>query len=108
GEAFDLSKETKATHHLYGLDVKETAEVGSYCLLARRLAERGVRFVQVRVGGWDAHGDLVKNHNPAAAKSDRPVAALLRDLQQRGLLGQALVAWGGGVGRPPPAENPRA
>jgi hypothetical protein len=106
GEAFDLARETKETHALYGLDRKETAEVGAYCLLARRLVERGVRFVQVRVGGWDAHGNLVKNHDPAALKSDRPVAALLADLKRRGLLGQTLVVWGGEFGRTPAAENP--
>jgi hypothetical protein len=106
GEAFDLTRETRQTQALYGLDRKETAEVGSYCLLARRLVERGVRFVQVRVGGWDAHGNLPKNHGPAALKSDRPVAALLADLKRRGLLGQVLVLWGGEFGRTPVAENP--
>jgi hypothetical protein len=108
GEAFDLKRETDRTHALYGLDHKETAETGTCCLLARRLVERGVRFVQVRVGGWDAHGDLVKNHAPAALKSDRPIAALLRDLEQRGLLDSTLVVWGGEFGRTPTAENPGA
>jgi hypothetical protein len=105
-EAFDLKRETKQTHALYGLDRKETAEVGAYCLLARRLVERGVRFVQVRVGGWDAHGNLTKNHDPAALGSDRPIAALLTDLKRRGLLGETLVVWGGEFGRTPAAENP--
>jgi hypothetical protein len=105
-EAFDLKRESKQTHALYGTDRKETAEVGAYCLLARRLAERGVRFIQVRVGGWDAHGNLVKNHDPAARKVDRPIAALLTDLKRRGLLGQTLVVWGGEFGRTPAAENP--
>src|SRR5262249_44896944 len=91
---------------LYGLDRKETAEVGAYCLLARRMVERGVRFVQVRVGGWDGHGNLVKNHDPAALKSDRPIAGLLTDLKRRGLLGRTLVVWGGEFGRTPTAENP--
>jgi uncharacterized protein (DUF1501 family) len=68
--------------------------------------ERGVRFVQVRVGGWDAHGNLVKNHTPQAVKTDRPIAALLADLKQRGLLGQTLILWGGEFGRTPAAENP--
>jgi hypothetical protein len=108
GEAFDLSRETDRVKARYGLDRKETAETGSCCLLARRLVERGVRFVQVRVGGWDAHGDLVKNHDPAALKSDRPIAALLRDLEARGLLESTLVVWGGEFGRTPAAENPGA
>jgi hypothetical protein len=105
-EAFDLARETAATRRLYGLDDRETAEVGRLCLLARRLVERGVRFVQVRVGGWDAHGDLAKNHGPQARKSDRPVAALLTDLKRTGLLGRTLVIWGGEFGRTPTAENP--
>ena len=105
-EAFDLSRETKETARLYRLDEKETTETGSCCLLARRLVERGVRFVQVRVGGWDAHGNLVKNHDPAAKKSDRPIAALLIDLKRRGLLEETLVVWGGEFGRTPTAENP--
>ncbi len=108
GEAFDLGRETDRVKALYGLDRKATAETGSCCLLARRLVERGVRFVQVRVGGWDAHGDLVKNHNPAALRSDRPIAALLRDLEARGLLDSTLVVWGGEFGRTPAAENPAA
>jgi hypothetical protein len=106
GEAFDLSRETRETHRLYGVDEKETAEVGAYCLLARRMVERGVRFVQVRVGGWDAHGNLVKNHTPQAHKTDRPIAGLLADLERRGLLGQTLVLWGGEFGRTPTAERP--
>src|SRR4051794_36625244 len=106
GEAFDLNRETPRTHALYGLDRAETAEAGSCCLLARRLVERGVRFVQVRIGGWDAHGDLVKNHDPAALKCDRPIAGLLRDLEQRGLLDSTLVVWAGEFGRTPTAENP--
>jgi len=105
-EAFDVTRETRQTQELYGLHDKTTAEVGACCLLARRLVERGVRFVQVRVGGWDAHGNLVKNHTPQAAKSDRPVAALLADLKRRGLLDSTLVIWGGEFGRTPTAENP--
>ncbi len=105
-EAFDLSRETRETRRLYGLDEKPTADMGAYCLLARRMVERGVRFVQVRMGGWDAHGNLVKNHTPQAAQSDRPVAALLADLKRRGLLDSTLVVWGGEFGRTPAAENP--
>jgi hypothetical protein len=104
-EAFDLTRETQETRALYGLDRTETAEFGTLCLLARRFVERGVRFVQVRSGGWDAHGDLVANHGPQARKTDRPIAALLADLRRRGLLGQTLVIWGGEFGRTPTAEN---
>src|SRR5262249_8515137 len=96
---FDLAKETEATKKLYGLDQKETAEFGTLCLLARRLVERGVRFVQLRHGGWDAHGNLVKNHTPQALKVDRPIA---------GLLACRVVVWGGEFGRTPAAENPGA
>jgi hypothetical protein len=105
-EAFDLARETAETKRLYGVDDKETVEFGSHCLLARRLVERGVRFVQLRSGGWDAHGNLVKNHTPQALKTDRPIAGLLADLKRRGLLEQTLVVWGGEFGRTPAAENP--
>jgi hypothetical protein len=104
-EAFSLARETPQTQTLYGIDREETREVGTYCLLARRMVERGVRFVQVRLGGWDAHGNLVKNHTPQAQKSDRPIAGLLADLKRRGLLDQTLVVWGGEFGRTPTAEN---
>jgi hypothetical protein len=105
-EAFDLSRETQPTRRLYGVEDPVTAEVGAYCLLARRMVERGVRFVQIRVGGWDAHNDLVKNHTTQCAKIDRPIAALLEDLKRRGLLDQTLLLWGGEFGRTPTAENP--
>jgi hypothetical protein len=105
-EAFELTRETRATRKLYGVDDKAMAEFGTYCLLARRLVERGVRFVQIRSGGWDAHGNLVKNHSPQARKTDRPIGGLLTDLKQRGLLRQTLIIWGGEFGRTPAAENP--
>jgi hypothetical protein len=105
-EAFEITKETKETRALYGLDEKDTAEFGKLCLLARRLVERGVRVVQLRHGGWDAHGDLKKNHTPQAKKTDKPIAALLADLKRRGLLDSTLVVWGGEFGRTPAAENP--
>ncbi|HEX8200822.1 MAG TPA: DUF1501 domain-containing protein, partial [Isosphaeraceae bacterium] len=76
-EAFGLAHETPETQALYGLDREETREFGTYCLLARRMVERGVRFVQVRSGGWDAHNNLVKNHTPQAQKTDKPIAGLL-------------------------------
>jgi uncharacterized protein (DUF1501 family) len=105
-EVFDLAGETQATKNLYGLDNQDTAEFGRFCLLARRMVERGVRFVQLRSGGWDAHGNLTANHTPQARKTDRPIAALLHDLKRRGLLEQTLVIWGGEFGRTPTAENP--
>jgi hypothetical protein len=105
-EAFDLGRESEATRRLYGLDRNDTAEYGSWCLLARRLIERGVRFVQVRADGWDSHADLKGGHLGAAAKTDRPIAGLLRDLKQRGLLERTLVIWGGEFGRTPTMENP--
>ncbi len=109
-EAVDLSQESAATMQRYGLDEKRTYSFGRRCLLARRLVERGVRFVQIYSGGahnddnWDAHGDLVKNHSFHAGNTDRPIAGLLQDLKQRGLLDQTLVIWGGEFGRQPTAE----
>jgi hypothetical protein len=105
-EAFDLASETAETKRLYGIDERDTAEFGTMCLLTRRFVERGVRFIQLRSGGWDAHGNLIANHTPQAKKTDRPIAGLLRDLKRRGLLEQTLVVWGGEFGRTPAAENP--
>ena len=85
-EAFDLKDESEETKKLYGIDGKETAEYGTNCLLARRLIERGVRFVQLNQGGWDAHGDLKGNHEKQARLVDKPIAGLLADLKGRGLL----------------------
>ncbi len=107
-EAVDLSRETPATRALYGIDDPETADFGTRCLLARRLVERGVRFVQLYSGdvvGWDAHEDVETNHAKMAARTDRPVAALLRDLKARGLLDDTLVIWGGEFGRMPMSEQ---
>jgi hypothetical protein len=107
-EAVDLARETAATRRLYGLGRPETAEFGTRCLLARRLVERGVRFVQVYCGdtnGWDAHSDIVGNHGRLCAQSDLPVAGLLRDLRARGLLDETLVVWGGEFGRTPMTEG---
>ncbi len=109
-EAVDFSKETQATLQLYGIDQPQTADFGRKCLLARRLVERGVRFIQIYSGGahnddnWDAHGDLVKNHSKHAGNTDKPIAGLLKDLKQRGLLESTLVVWGGEFGRQPTAE----
>jgi hypothetical protein len=109
-EAVDLSQETEATKKMYGLDRDQTHDFGTRCLLARRLVERDVRFVQVYSGGghnddnWDAHGDLVLNHSRHAGATDQPIAALLKDLRQRGLLDETLIIWGGEFGRQPTAE----
>ena len=109
-EAVDLHQESQAIRELYGLDDEKTRDFGTRCLLARRLVERGVRFIQVYSGGahndenWDAHGDLVANHTRHAGATDRPIAGLLNDLKQRGLLDETLVVWGGEFGRQPTAE----
>jgi hypothetical protein len=109
-EAVDLDQEDKETLALYGIDRPTTADFGRRCLLARRLVERGVRFIQLYSGGahnddnWDAHGDLEHNHNHHAGATDLPVAGLLKDLKRRGLLDSTLVVWGGEFGRQPTAE----
>jgi hypothetical protein len=106
-EAVDLSSESEATKRLYGMDEKETAAYGANCLMARRLVERGVRFVEVYSGSgsrWDAHSDLANNHNQNCKSSDKPVAGLLKDLKARGLLKDTLVVWGGEFGRTPFAQ----
>ena len=101
-EAVDLSAETAETKTLYGLDDDRCKDFGAMCLRARRLVERGVRFVQLYCGSgsqWDAHRDIEGNHSRLCARSDRPVAALLKDLKSRGLLDETLVVWGGEFGR---------
>lgn len=109
-EAVDLSKEDAQTLELYGVGNAKTADFGRRCLIARRLVERGVRCIQLYSGGahnddnWDAHGDLENNHNKHAGATDQPIAALLKDLKQRGLLDSTLVVWGGEFGRQPTAE----
>jgi hypothetical protein len=107
-EVVDVSGETEATRRMYGLDRKETAEFGLRCLLARRMVERSVRFVQVYCGdtnGWDAHSDIEGNHGRLCLQSDLPVAGLLKDLKARGLLDDTLVIWGGEFGRTPMTEG---
>src|SRR5262249_46553524 len=101
-EAVDLARGTEEAQRLYGLDDRVTAEFGTRCLLARRLVERGVRFVQLYSGdvnGWDAHDDVEQNHAMMCGKTDRPIAGLLKDLKRRGLLESTLVIWGGEFGR---------
>jgi hypothetical protein len=107
-EVVDVSRETEGTKRLYGLDRKETADFGLRCLLARRMVERGVRFVQLYCGdtnGWDAHSDIEGNHGKLCLQSDRPIAGLLKDLKSRGLLDSTLVIWGGEFGRTPMSEG---
>jgi hypothetical protein len=97
----DLSKEPAAMLEAYGVNEPETREMATQCLVARRLVEAGVRFVQVNDGGWDHHASIRKNLPAKCRNIDRPVAALIRDLKQRGLLGETLVIWGGEFGRTP-------
>lgn len=109
-EAIDIENEPTYTKDLYGLENDQTEDFGRKCLLARRLVERGVRFIQIYSGGahndanWDAHGDLEFNHNLHAGETDKPIAGLLKDLKQRGMLDETLVVWGGEFGRQPTAE----
>ncbi len=109
-EAVDLAGESPETLALYGADQPRTADFGRKCLIARRLVERGVRFVQIYSGGahnddnWDAHADLVANHSHHAGNTDKPIAGLLEDLKRRGLLDETLIVWGGEFGRQPTAE----
>lgn len=106
-EALDVNRETEAVQKLYGLDNPKCRHFGKQCLMARRLVERGVRFVQIYSGGeeneksWDGHRDIVKNHGGFAAETDIPIAGLLTDLESRGLLESTLVIWGGEFGRLP-------
>jgi hypothetical protein len=110
-EALDLSQEPAHIQSLYGLDNKDCAHFARQCLTSRRLIERGVRFVQLYSGGmenqrsWDGHLDIKGNHSGFALETDQPIAALLTDLQQRGLLNETLVIWGGEFGRLPIAQK---
>jgi len=110
-EVFDFGQETQETLDLYGVGKKPTDDYGRRCLLARRLVEKGVRFVCVVSGGgpgnmqWDAHDDIDENHRRKASETDLPVAGLLKDLKRRGLLDETLVLWGGEFGRSPEAQG---
>ncbi len=107
-EAVDLSQETEQTQQLYGLDNEKTAAFGRNCLLARRLVERGVRFIQLYSGSgskWDAHSKIEENHTTYCRSTDKPIAGLLKDLKRRGLLDQTLVIWGGEFGRTAMSEK---
>jgi len=107
-EIVDLSGESEATRAMYGLDRPECGEFGLRCLLARRMVERGVRFVQLYCGdtnGWDGHNDIEGNHQIHCARTDQPAAALIRDLKQRGMFDETLVVWAGEFGRTPMTEG---
>ncbi len=107
GDALDLTSETQDTLSMYGVGEKETDSFGRRCLLARRLVERGVRFVQIFLEEqpWDSHVDLASNHRAACRRTDKPVAALLKDLKRMGLLDSTLVIWGGEFGRTPTSQR---
>ena len=110
-EAVDIRKESEAIKKLYGLDAPHTKEFGTRCLLARRLVERGVRFIQLYSGGgpvstqWDAHDMIKENHDKMCSWTDQPIAALLKDLKSRGMLDSTLVVWASEFGRTPVSEN---
>jgi hypothetical protein len=109
-ELMDLKGETKATRELYGIDMKPTDTFGLQCLLARRMVERGVRFIELlcpKVNGdrWDQHSDLKQGHENNAICVDKPIAGLLKDLKSRGLLDETLVIWAGEFGRTPMSQG---
>jgi len=109
-EAVNFAQEMPETLALYGIDRPETSDFGRKCLLARRLVERGVRFIQIYSGGahnddnWDAHTDIIANHSKHAGRTDKPIAGLIADLKRLGLLDETLIVWGGEFGRQPTAE----
>ncbi|MEN9675836.1 MAG: hypothetical protein RIS76_1732 [Verrucomicrobiota bacterium] len=110
-EAFNVGREPDALQRLYGLDQPHCRHIAAQCLMARRMVERGVRFVQIYSGGmenqrsWDGHEDIVGNHRGFARETDQPIAGLLADLAQRGLLDETLVIWGGEFGRLPVSQK---
>ncbi len=110
-EALDIAQEPESIRKLYGLDQKHCAHFAAQCLMARRLVERGTRFVQIYSGGmenqlsWDGHNDIAGNHTGFAQESDQPTAALIEDLAQRGMLEDTLVVWAGEFGRLPVAQK---
>ena len=110
-DVVDVDKEDAATRALYGVDDPRTADFGRKCLIARRLIEKGVRFVQLYSGGghleetWDGHGDCITNHRLHAGETDQPIAALMTDLKRSGLWDETLLVWGGEFGRTPTSEG---
>src|SRR6202040_1999569 len=107
----DFSREPEKTKEMYGLNSKRSADFGRKCLIARRLVESGVRFVQLYSGGghleetWDGHSDCVRNHRLHAGETDQPIAALIADLKRTGLWDETLLVWGGEFGRTPTSEG---
>ena len=104
-EMVDIRNETEATQQRYGIGEKATDDFGKQCLMARRLAEAGVRFIEISHRGWDQHKDLSKKLPANCLATDRPIAALLQDLKERGMLDETLVIWGGEFGRQPEIQN---
>src|SRR5918997_1111889 len=106
-EALDVSGEPEYVRRLYGLDQEPTREYGTRCLIARRLVERGVRFVQLFLGGqpWDTHSSIRESLPAICRRTDKPSAALVTDLKQRGMLDSTVVHWGGEIGRLPVTES---
>src|SRR5690606_3114599 len=100
-DVLDIAGETQQTLDAYGVQRKDTAEFGRKCLLARKLVEAGVRFVQVYTSGWDSHDYIERSHKARMTHVDQPITALIRDLKTRGLLDSTLVVWGGEFGRSP-------
>lgn len=111
-ELLDISRESEVTRKMYGIDQDVTADFGRSCLMARRLVEKGVRFVELltpahkNIDRWDQHSDLINGHRINARSTDKPIAGLLKDLKSRGLLDETLVIWGGEFGRTPCAQMP--
>ena len=104
-DVMDLSKESESTKSLYGIGKKLTNDFGTQCLMARRLADSGVRFIQVTHRGWDQHNNLTTKLTANCGATDQPIAALLTDLKRRGMLKDTLVVWGGEFGRSPQGQN---
>lgn len=100
-DVLSIDQEPEKIKELYGLDQEHTADFGRRCLLARKLVENGVRFVQIYAGGWDSHDYLEKSHSARIRSVDKPIAALIKDLKQRGLLEDTLIIWAGEFGRSP-------
>ncbi|MBT5925903.1 MAG: DUF1501 domain-containing protein, partial [Verrucomicrobia bacterium] len=100
-EVMDLQSENETTREMYGMNEPETAAFGKQCLMARRLVEQGVRFVQIFSGGWDSHDYLERGHTSRIKSVDKPMAALIKDLKRRGMLDETLVVWTGEFGRTP-------
>jgi len=104
-DLMDISKESRNTLDLYGINSGASSTFGRQCLMARRFAEAGVRFIEINHGGWDQHSGLKAKHTANAAAVDKPIDGLLTDLKQRGLLKDTLIVWGGEFGRTPAAQS---